>query len=253
MRWLNRAKAVSKSNSIDLVTQADRQAQAALLRVVRGAYPRHAVLAEEGGLPVPTQGAERWIVDPLDGTTNFVHGFPQFCVSIAFERDGVIELGVILDAFHRECFVARRGRGARLNGRRIRVSGCRRLGNSLVGTGFPYDRRERAVFYLAFYEAFTRRTQGVRRAGAAALDLAWVGCGRLDGFWEFGLKAWDVAAGALVVKEAGGRVTGMEGGPLGLDEGKIVASNGLIHGELLKTISATMPRAKRRQAALAPL
>jgi len=209
------------------------------------------LLAEEGGANSQISD-HRWIIDPLDGTTNFAHSFPQFCVSIAYARRGRLHLGVVFDALKKEMFVAQRGKGARLNGKPIRVSRCAGLETSLLGTGFPYDRRERRRFYLAFWEAFMMRCQGVRRTGSAALDLCSVAAGRTDAFWEFGLKPWDVAAGALMVEEAGGYVTNMDGKPLDLEGARIVASNGRLHDQMIATILETYPEAERRQAEISP-
>ena len=236
-----------KSSSIDLVTEADRESEAAAIDVIHRAFPTHAILAEESGSNAH-QSDHRWIIDPLDGTTNFAHGFPMFCVSIAYQRRGRTQFAVIYDALKKECFVAHQRQGARLNGKRLTVSTTGTLSSSLLATGFPYDRRERRRFYLTFWEAFMLRTQGVRRTGAAALDLAYVAAGRTDGFWEFGLKAWDVAAGALVVEEAGGHVSNMDGSPLDISGGNIVASNGSIHFEMLKAIAEAHSLAERRHA-----
>ncbi|HYL60278.1 MAG TPA: inositol monophosphatase family protein, partial [Candidatus Acidoferrales bacterium] len=215
LKRLSRITVDRKSNSIDLVTEADRESEAAIIEVIHRSFPTHAILAEESGASAH-QSEHRWIVDPLDGTTNFAHGFPQFCVSIAYERRGRVQLGVVYDALKKECFVAQRGRGAHLNGKPLRVSATPSLAAALLSTGFPYDRRERRRYYLCFWEELMTRVQGVRRTGAAALDLAYVAAGRTDGFWEFGLKAWDVAAGALIVEEARGRVTNLDGSPLDL-------------------------------------
>lgn len=234
-----------KSNAIDLVTEADREAEAAVISIIQRALPDHAILAEESG-PTERQSEHRWIIDPLDGTTNYTHGFPAFCVSIAYEYRGRVQVGVVFDALHKDCFTARRGKGAFLNGKPIKVSRRAGLSTSLVSTGFPYDRRERRRFYLCFWEEFMMRTHGVRRTGSAALDLANVACGRTDGFWEFGLKAWDVAAGSLLVTEAGGRVTNMDGTPLDLTAGQIVASNGRIYKAMLDVIEEARPEAERR-------
>jgi myo-inositol-1(or 4)-monophosphatase len=247
LKRLSRINISRKSNSIDLVTEADREAEAAVIEVIHRAFPTHAILAEESGATAH-KSDHQWIVDPLDGTTNFAHGFPQFCVSIAYQHRGRTEFGVVYDALRKECFTARRGHGARLNGKPIHVSTTDSLTTSLLATGFPYDRRERRRFYLCFWEAFMMRCQGVRRTGAAALDLAYVACSRTDGFWEFGLKAWDVAAGALLVEEAGGRVTNMDGAPLDLHGGNIVASNRRIHAEIVATLDETRPEAERRHA-----
>ena len=249
LKRMSHTSVVRKSNAIDLVTEADREAEAAVIEVLQRAFPAHAILAEESGANARVS-EHRWIIDPLDGTTNFAHAFPQFCVSIAYERRGRIQAAVIFDAFKRELFVARRGGGARLNGKPIRVTRTPFLESALLVTGFAYDRRERRRFYLAFWEAFMMRTHGVRRTGSAALDLAWVACGRADAFWEFGLKPWDVAAGALLVEEAGGQVGNMDGLPLDLTAGQILATNGKLHPAMLETIAATRPEAERRHAAM---
>lgn len=245
MRWLSRTKVARKGNPIDLITEADSESEAAIIKTIQRAFPTHAVLAEESG-PSEHHSEHRWIIDPLDGTTNFAHGFPAFAVSIAYERRGQVAFAVVFDAFHKQCFTARRGKGARLNGRPIRVSTDVSLGASLVGTGFPYDRRQRPRFYLCFWEKFMMRAQGIRRTGSAALDLATIASGRLDGFWEFGLKPWDVAAGALLVREAGGHVTNMDGTPLDLGGANILATNGRIHDEMMEVIRAARPEAERR-------
>jgi myo-inositol-1(or 4)-monophosphatase len=237
-----------KSNAIDLVTEADHESEAAAIDVLQRAFPDHTILAEEGTGNSEIASEHRWIIDPLDGTTNFAHGYPQFCVSIGYERRGRIQLGVILDAFKRELFVARRGGGASLNRKPIRVSHVRTLDMSLLATGFPYDRRERRRFYLCFWEEFMLRTHGVRRTGSAALDLAWVACGRLDAFWEFGLKPWDVAAGALLVEEAGGHVSNIDGTMLDIGAAQIIASNGRLHQQMVETLASIGPEAERRHA-----
>jgi myo-inositol-1(or 4)-monophosphatase len=249
MRWLKRTSVGRKSNALDLVTEADREAEAAALGIITRTFPSHTVVAEES-CPDGAPSDHRWIIDPLDGTTNFAHGYPQFCVSIAYQQRGRVELGVIFDPLKKELFTARQGKGARLNGRPIKVSAISKLEYALLGTGFPYDRRQRRRLYLSFWEAFMMRVQGVRRTGSAALDLAWVACGRVDGFWEFGLKSWDVAAGSLVVEEAGGKVTNMDGSPLNLDGGRILASNTLVHEEMRQVIADAYPEAERRQAEL---
>jgi myo-inositol-1(or 4)-monophosphatase len=247
LQRLSRIKVTRKTNAIDLVTEADRESEQAVIRTLGRAFPHHAILAEESG--ANTRVSEhRWIIDPLDGTTNFAHAFPQFCVSIAYERRGRVELAVVFDALKRELFVAARGRGARLNGRPIHVSTTPSLDLALLATGFPYDRRERRNFYFTFWEAFMMRTQGVRRTGSAALDLCYVACGRVDAFWEFGLRPWDVAAGALIVAEAGGRATNLDGTTLDLEARKILASNGKLHRAMRETIAKAWPEADRREA-----
>ncbi len=247
LKRLSRINISRKSNSIDLVTEADRESEAAIIEVIHRAFPTHAILAEESGASLH-KSDHLWIIDPLDGTTNFAHGFPQFCVSIAYQHRGRTEFGVIYDALKKECFTAHRGRGAKLNNKPIRVSTTDSLSASLLATGFAYDRRERRRFYLCFWEAFMMRCQGVRRTGAAALDLAYVACGRTDGFWEFGLKAWDVAAGALLVEEAGGRATNMDGSALDIHGANIVATNLRVHSQMTATIEETRPEAERRHA-----
>jgi myo-inositol-1(or 4)-monophosphatase len=248
LKRLSHTNISRKSNAIDLVTEADHEAEAAVMDVLQRAFPDHTILAEEGSGNSRPAGEHRWIIDPLDGTTNFAHTFPQFCVSIGYERRGRIQLGVIFDAFKKELFVARRGRGASLNRKPIRVSHVRTLDMSLLATGFPYDRRERRRFYLCFWEAFMLRTHGVRRTGSAALDLAWVACGRLDAFWEFGLKPWDVAAGSLLVEEAGGHVSNIDGTTLDISGAQILASNGRLHQQMAETLAAILPEAERRHA-----
>ena len=247
LRRLSRTKINCKTNAIDLVTEADQEAERAVIQAINAAFPDHAILAEESGANA-RQSEHRWIIDPLDGTTNFTHGFPQFCVSIAYERRGRLQLAVVYDALKRELFVAARGRGARLNGRPIYVSATPSLDRALLATAFPYDQRERRNFYLTFWEAFMMRTQGVRHTGSAVLNLCYVACGRVDALWEFGPRPWDVAAGALIVTEAGGRVTNLDGSALDLDARKILASNGKLHRAMRETIAKAWPEADRRQA-----
>jgi myo-inositol-1(or 4)-monophosphatase len=236
-----------KTSFLDLLTEADNEAEEAAVRVLNRAFPDHAILSEEGG-GIARDSEHRWIIDPVDGTTNFAHSYPHCCVSIAYERRGRVELGVIFDALRGELLMARRGHGATLNRRPIKVSRAATLDTALLATGFPYDRSSRRRFYLTFWEAMMTRVHGVRRTGSAALDLAWVACGRMDGFWEFGLKPWDVAAGALIVQEAGGKVTNMDGSKLSLTAGRIVATNGRLHQHLLNIIAENMAEAERREA-----
>ena len=249
LKRLSHTSISRKSNAIDLVTEADHESEAAVIDVVQRAFPDHSIVAEEGSGGTPQLASDhRWIIDPLDGTTNFAHGYPQFCVSIAYERRGRAQLGVIFDAFKRELFVARRSGGAWLNRKPIAVSHVRALDMSLLATGFPYDRRERRRFYLCFWEAFMLRTHGVRRTGSAALDLAWVACGRVDAFWEFGLKPWDVAAGSLLVEEAGGQVSNLDGTMLDISAAQILATNARLHQQMLEALAAIRPEAERRHA-----
>jgi myo-inositol-1(or 4)-monophosphatase len=212
----------------DFVSEVDRAAEAAIVEVIRAAHPDHAILAEEGGLlaPAGAPGEERWIVDPLDGTTNFLHGFPVYAVSIAFERRGVLEAGVVYDPTRDELFVGSRGEGALLNDRRIRVAKRIHLDEALIGTGFPFRDFSRLGIYLEQFRALLPQVAGVRRAGSAALDLAAVAAGRLDGFFELGLKPWDLAAGLLLIQEAGGvaRSFGTEG-THPLESGDVIAAN----------------------------
>jgi myo-inositol-1(or 4)-monophosphatase len=236
-----------KTSFLDLLTEADGEAEAAVINILDRAFPDHAILSEEGG-GIDRPSAHRWIIDPLDGTTNFAHHYPHCCVSIGYEYRGRVEFGVILDALRDELFMARRGKGATLNRRPISVSRAATLDTALLATGFPYDRASRRRFYLTFWETMMTRVHGVRRTGSAALDLAWVACGRMDGFWEFGLKPWDVAAGSLIVQEAGGKVTNMDGTKLSLTGGRIVATNGRLHKHLTGIIAENMAEAERREA-----
>jgi myo-inositol-1(or 4)-monophosphatase len=231
-----------KDDALDLVTETDRASEAAILEVLRHRFPAHAVVAEESG--AHGTGTARWLVDPLDGTTNFAHGYPQISISIAFERAGRTEFGLVLDPIRGETFIGRRDGGATLNDVPLQVSPVEDLGQALLATGFPYDRRRHADFYLAYFKAFMLRTQGMRRAGSAALDLCFVAAGRVDGFWEWNLHAWDVAAGALIVEEAGGRVSDFRGAELDPFAGQILATNGRIHDamrEVIAGIATTHP------------
>jgi myo-inositol-1(or 4)-monophosphatase len=228
----------TKSSTIDLVTQADRASEAMILSALKERFPDHNILAEESS-PTTAGAGLTWIIDPLDGTTNFAHGFPVFAVSIALWDEQGPLLGVVYDPLREECFAAIRGQGATLNDEPIHVSGVKNLNEALLATGFPYDRHTAEDNNVASFGAFIRKAQGVRRAGSAALDQCYVACGRLDGFWEMRLHAWDVAAGILIVREAGGKVTDYQGNeksePLQRGE-QIVASNGLIHSNMLETL-----------------
>ena len=225
---------------VDLVTVADRTVEKLIRERLAEAFPEHGVYGEEGTRD-RMEGEFRWYVDPLDGTTNFAHGFPQFCVSMGLEQrqpgmppeqDGTLAAAVIYDPMRDELFTAERGQGAWLNGRPMRVSRIPELAEALLSTGFP-SRKRHASPNVHFYHEFTLRSHGVRRAGSAALDLAYVACGRLEAFWEFNLNPWDTAAGILLVEEAGGRVTDFAGNPFKLDSREILASNGLIQAELV--------------------
>jgi len=220
----------------DFVTSVDHAAEAAILDTLRHAYPAHGYLAEESG-EIPGTSDTVWIIDPLDGTTNFMHGFPQFAVSIACQVEGRIEHGVIYDPMRQEIFTATRGSGAFLENRRLRVSNRRSLEGALIGTGFPYrDNLNLLDTYLAMFKAVTLRASGLRRPGAAALDLAYVAAGRTDGFFEFGLRAWDTAAGTLMIREAGGLVATFDGGEY-KQNGNIVAGTPRVFNELLETLA----------------
>ncbi len=234
-----RALQVSNKGDIDLVTEADLAAERLVVGRVQSHFPRHSILSEEAGVTVAVgaQGSGwKWIVDPLDGTTNYAHGYPVFCVSVALEHEGRRLLGVVYDPLRDEMFAAERGGGATLNGRPVRVSSREVLNSALVCTGFPYDVRERGDFARHF-RAFIMHAQSVRRDGAAALDLAYVAAGRFDAFYEEGLRPWDVAAGVLLVEEAGGRVTHYDGSPFHIYKPPIAASNGLVHDAMLAVLT----------------
>ena len=219
----------------DFVTKVDHAAEESIIEIVRKAYPDHAVLAEESG--ASTERSEyQWVIDPLDGTTNFIHGFPQYCVSIAIRHREALAHGVIYDPVKNELFTASKGRGAFLNDRRIRVSKCLRLGDALVGTGFPFKELGQIERYTGQLKQIMQTTAGVRRAGAAALDLAYVACGRLDAFWELGLSAWDMAAGALMIQEAGGLVGDLHGEDGYLESGEIACATPKIFPPLLEIL-----------------
>jgi myo-inositol-1(or 4)-monophosphatase len=227
-----------KGHPTNLVTEMDRRVEALIVGRVQEAFPDHAVLGEEGGAQAGrSAGSEyRWLIDPLDGTTNYAHGLPLFSVSIALERAGEVQLGVAYDPNLDECFVAERGQGATLNGEPLGVSATAALDQSLLVTGFPYDIRSNPETNLPEYAALSLRSRAVRRLGSAVLDLCYVAAGRFDGFWELRLGPWDMAAGGLMVLEAGGRVTNVRGGPWHLDGPGVLATNGRIHDELLAAL-----------------
>jgi len=229
---------VTRKRHNDFVTEVDKAAEQAVIEILHRAYPDHAILAEESGASAGNAGESEytWIIDPLDGTTNFIHGFPQYAVSIGLKHKGVLTQGVIYDPTKNELFTATRGRGAYLNERRIRVSKRVQLAEALIGTGFPFRDLQSLDEYLAMFREFTVRTAGLRRAGAAALDIAYVAAGRLDGFWEMGLSSWDMAAGALLVQEAGGLVGDFRGDSGYLDSGRIVCGNPKIFSQMLRVI-----------------
>ncbi len=236
MTHFRRREGFEYKGDVDLVTEADRASEALIADRLRARFPRHDVIGEEG-LRVESGSDYRWYVDPLDGTTNFAHGFPVFCVSLAVEHQGKLLAGVLYDPTRDELFTAEKGSGAYLNQRRIHVSTVGNIGECLVGTGFPSYKRHKNP-NIHFYHQITLRTHGVRRAGSAALDLASVAYGRLDAFWEFNLNPWDTAAGVLLVEEAGGKVSDMFGGPFRLTSEQVLASNGLVHAEFLREFQA---------------
>ena len=227
---------VSVKQQADFVTEVDRLAEDAIIDILREAYPEHSILAEESGTSGDSQAEYQWIIDPLDGTTNFIHGFPQYAVSIALARRGVVEQAVVFDPTRNELFTATKGGGAFLNDRRIRVSKRLRLQDALVGTGFPYRQFAHVDTYLAIFKELTQKSAGLRRPGAAALDLAYVAAGRLDAFWEFGLAPWDMAAGSLLISEAGGLVSDLAGESTYLTTGNVVAGTPKVFPQLLQLI-----------------
>ena len=222
-----------KANFTDLVTDADTAAEAKVLEVIQAAHPFDAILAEESGAH-RSEGPGRWLIDPLDGTTNYAHHVPHFAVSIGYEERGELVLGVVYDPMRDELFVGEKGKGATLNDAPIHVSQTQSLNAAMLATGFPYWLQERPQPLLDLFSAFIKEVQTLRRFGSAALDLAWVAAGRYDGFFELGLKSWDVAAGSVLVEAAGGRVSGTDGLPLVVDAGHILAANGLLHARLLQ-------------------
>jgi myo-inositol-1(or 4)-monophosphatase len=232
MEFFHRRVKIEYKGEADLVTEADRSSERLILERIRSHWPDHEVIGEEGAR-IETGGDYRWYVDPLDGTTNFAHGFPVFCVSLGLTFRGERRAAVLYDPTRDELFFAELGKGAFLNGQKIEVSKTDTLAQSLVATGFPSYKRHKNP-NIFFYHQLTLRTHGVRRAGSAALDLANVACGRFDGFWEFNLNAWDTSAGILIVEEAGGKVSGFEGEPLAITDRNVLASNGLIHAAMVR-------------------
>ncbi|OUU79732.1 MAG: inositol monophosphatase [Gammaproteobacteria bacterium TMED78] len=238
IRQLNHLEtlSVSEKSNNEYVTEIDKIAEKTIINIIHEHFPDHSILGEEFG----KQGDNeyQWIIDPIDGTTNFIHGFPVFCVSIAVTRDDELEHGVVYDPLRQEIFSASKGQGSQLDGHKIRVSKTNSLKNSLIATGFPYrSNKDKLDEYLKTLKNVIQSTSGIRRPGSAALDLCYVACGRVDGFWEFGLRKWDVAAGALIIKEAGGIITNLIGESDYLENGNILAGNPKIHSELLEKIT----------------
>ncbi len=225
---------ISKKSKNDFVSEVDRMAETEIINIIKSAYPEHSILAEESG---KHKGNDYlWVIDPLDGTTNFLHGYPQYAVSIALKNKGKIEVGVIYDPLRDELFTAERGGGAMLNNRRIRVSKQVNLNTALLGTGFPFKFPQHLDAYLSMFKSLTLDTAGIRRGGSAALDLAYLAAGRLDGFWEIGLKEWDMAAGILLVKEAGGVASDFSFNDQYLKSGNVVVGNPKMHQAIYKAI-----------------
>ena len=236
LKNLNRIQKISyKKGDFNLVTNVDEEVEALIIKNIVSKYPNHSIIAEESGIQ-KKDSLYQWFIDPIDGTTNFAHGYPCFCISIGFVKDGILEFGLVKNPLTNELYTARRNKGAKLNGKSISVSKIKHLKDSLLVTGFPYDRRTSKMNNFKNFCKLTLVTQGVRRDGAAALDLCYVASGKVDGFWELKLSSWDVAAGALIVKEAGGKVTNFKGNKFDVFSNKIVATNGLIHGELIRQL-----------------
>ncbi len=236
LRYINRVDSISiqAKHRNDFVSKVDRMCEQEIIRIIRRAHPNHGILAEESG---HKRGDDfQWIIDPLDGTTNFLHGFPQFAVSIALKRKDRLLLGVVYDPYKEELFTASQGNGAMLNNHKIRVSGLTALSGALLGTGIPYRADQDLDGYLRTLKALIQDTAGVRRAGSAALDLAYVAAGRLDGFWEFGLNPWDMAAGVALILEAGGLVSDFSGGSTHMESGNIVAANPKVSKAMLRIL-----------------
>ena len=255
---IDRPKNIQYKSPVSLVTETDKKAEQTIIEIIKHQFPDHSILSEESppyfprsatpphyAADAPSSLAQKrggsasggkWIIDPLDGTANFAHSFHAACVSIAYEDAGILKLGGVWNPFINEWFWAERGKGASLNGKKIHVSKMKSLRESLLVTGFPYDRVQYADYYLKFMKAFMMTTHGIRRLGSAALDLCYVACGRFDGYWEFKLNSWDQAAGALIVEEAGGKLSDFRGKPMNIYGQQTLATNGKIHGEMLKIL-----------------
>ncbi|MEE9443888.1 MAG: inositol monophosphatase family protein [candidate division Zixibacteria bacterium] len=235
LKGLKTKRRVHYKGRVDLVTQFDLKAEKYIVGKIGKAFPRHSILAEEGG-GSDNHSDYKWIIDPLDGTTNFAHGYPAFCVSIGLEVEGRMMLGAIYNPVLDELFYASKGKGAFLNRRRIHVSEERKLSHSLLATGFPYDIADTYIDNLDNFARMYKASRGIRRAGSAALDLCYLACGRFDGFWELKLHAWDTAAGIIIVSEAGGRITDLHGGQYSIYDNSILATNGKIHNQMQKVL-----------------
>ena len=228
---------ITEKNHNDFVTQIDKMSEECIITLIRKAYPDHSILSEEIGYQKGSNDTYCWVIDPLDGTRNFMHGFPQFAISIAIMKNNVTELGLVYDPIRQELFTATRGQGAYVNNRRMRISQTQKLSQALIGTGFPFRNKDHTKNYFAALEKVFSQCGDIRRAGSAALDLAYVASGRLDAFWESNLQNWDIAAGALMIKEAGGIVCDFQGGETYLENGKIIAGNPKILKELIGLIA----------------
>ncbi len=241
-KGFGKSHTIRKKAAISIVTEVDMAVDQKVRKIISRAFPDHQIMTEEQK-DFKSASPYRWIIDPLDGTTNFAHGIPIFCTSIGLEYQGKMILGGIYNPISNELFSAEKGRGAYLNGKRIRVSGESKLIDSLLVTGFPYDGQERAEYYLSFVQAFMQKCRGIRRLGAAAIDLAYVACGKFEAYWEFNIMPWDIAAGLLIVEEAGGRVTDFRGGPVDIDHPKqILASNVTIQPKMLEIFSKNLKK-----------
>ena len=241
MRYIDQLDRVTieRKGRNDFVSEVDQLAESEIIQIIRHAYPDHTILAEESGQQAGNE--YQWIIDPLDGTTNFLHGYPQFAVSIALRHREQLEQAVVYDPTRDELFTASRGRGAHLNDRRIRVSATTRLTDSLLGTGFPFKSLENLELWINTFRSLLSQSSGIRRAGSAALDLAYIASGRMDGFWEIDLMPWDMAAGCLLIQEAGGLLSDFSGGQAFLESGNIVAANSRIHAAILAEIQTHLP------------
>jgi myo-inositol-1(or 4)-monophosphatase len=236
---------IKSKNFNDFVSEVDVAAERAIIETLKDAYPTHGFLGEESG-STSYQSDFIWIIDPLDGTTNFLHGFPQYCVSIALQHKGEITQAVIYEPNRNDLYTATKGRGAFLNDKRIRVSKCHKLQDALIGTGFPFRDFKYLNDYLNMFKSMIQKTTGIRRAGSAALDLAYVASGALDGFWEIGLSPWDIAAGGLLIQEAGGIVTDLSGQTGWLESGNILVASPKIHDDMQSLISSFLPQALKK-------